>query len=270
MKRAIAVSLLSVPLIASSALAQTPVNLNSWSAESYQAVSGFGSGVWTVAGGGVSVNQTVNGQPTFFVGDFNAQGQQLNGTLRVNSSGGDDDFIGFALGYRSGDNTNAAADYLLVDWKRASQSFNFGAPANLTPGGNAPRGLAVSRVTGTPTADELWQHKNLVQNPTGGVEELARGATLGNTGWEFNTDYEFGFVFLPNQLQVFVDNTLQMTVNGAFGDGRFAFYNFSQASVNYSSFTQRQASVPEPSSAALGALSLLALAGMTFRRRSSN
>ncbi len=266
MKRSILSSLLAVPVFAGAALAQTPVDLNTWTAESYPAVSGFSPGVWTVAPDGNSVLQSVNGQPTLFASDFLAQGTEVKGSIRVGANAGDDDFIGFALGYRLGDNTNAAANYLLVDWKRGTQNFNFGPPSNITPGGTASAGLAVSRVTGTPTADEFWQHADLAGNPAGGLEELQRGLTLGNTGWEFDTNYEFSFLFTANLLQVYVNDVLEISVNGVFSDGSMAFYNFSQAGVTYDAFTVEQVAVPEPASMALIGFGLAAL-GITARRR---
>lgn len=258
--------LLGLPFAASAAMAQTPVDLSTWTAQSYPAVAGFGAGVWTVAPGGGSVRQSVNGQPTLFASDFLAQGTEVSGRIRVNSES-DDDFIGFALGYRPGDIANGSANYLLVDWKQSSQFFNFGAPSN-TPGSNAPRGLAVSRVTGIPTADEFWGHTNFAEDAGGGLEELQRGSTLGDIGWLEGVTYDFRFVFLPNLLQVFVDGDLELSINGDFADGSMAFYNFSQADVTYSAFTVRQFDpVPEPATYALMAAGMLALGAIARRRR---
>ncbi len=135
-----------------------PVDLNLWTAESYPSVSGFPNGVWTVDGSGATVTQSQNGQPTLFYSDFTAQGSEVTGKVVVNSNN-DDDFFGFVLGFYGGDSLDAGADYLLVDWKRNSQFFDFGDGSSPGPGYTALRGLAVSRVTGIPTADEFWGHQ---------------------------------------------------------------------------------------------------------------
>lgn len=230
-------TLLLVTLCASSgALAgNTPVNLNGWSDESYPAVSGFAPGEWQVAADNLSVTQVNNGQPTIFYSDILAFGTDLAGVLSAGA--GDNDYIGFVLGFEPGDSTNPDADYLLVDWKQGTQSFNFGAPSDITPGSTAFAGLAVSRVTGIPTADEFWGHQNFVENPGGGVEELARAVTYENTGWTDNQEYAFIFQFSPTNLKIFVDGTLEFNINGNFSNGRWGFYNFSQANVTYGSFT---------------------------------
>ncbi len=233
LRAALAIGALSIPLAA-----QSQVDLSTWTAESYAAVSGFGAGRWTVASGGGSVVQSVNGQPTLFYSDFEVSNLRIEGELVPGS--GDDDYLGFALGFRPGDSTNPGADYLLVDWKKATQGFNFGAPS-CTPGSTAQIGLAVSRVRGIPTADEFWGHVDLdaspCSTPADRVTELARGTNLGSTGWVSGRTYRFRFDFTPTQLVVFVDGVQEMSINGRFDGGRMAFYNFSQANVTYRAFT---------------------------------
>ena len=240
-----------------------PVDLRTWTAESYPAVAGFGAGVWTVSGDGSSVFQRVNGQPTLFHSDSLAHNTQATGTITVLPNAGDDDFIGFVFGFDPGDTGDAGADYLLVDWKADTQDFDFGPPSG-DPGGLAPVGLAVSRVSGVPSADEFWQHATY--GADGGLVELQRGASLGNAGWVRGTPYQLQFVFLPNRFQLFVDGSKEIDILGSFANGRMGFYNFSQASVSYSAFTvdPRTEPIPEPASVLLMAIGL---ALVTYRRR---
>lgn len=238
-----------------------PVSLAPWTAESYPAVAGFAAGNWQMAADASSVTQVENGQPTVFYSDFSARNTTVTGTVQVLTTG-DDDYIGFVLGFQPGDSTAAGADFLVVDWKQATQAFDFTGPpgANATPGSTAARGLAVSRVTGTPTADELWGHVDFVGNPTGGVSELARATNLGSTGWADDTAYEFRFEYTESGLQVFVNGALEISIAGSFPDGRLGFYNFSQGDVRYSAFDV----IPEPSTALLlaaGVVGLLARRG---------
>ncbi|MEY1555223.1 VPLPA-CTERM sorting domain-containing protein [Yoonia sp. R2331] len=239
--------------LATSAAQAADVNLNDWVAENYPPVSGFSGANWMVNGpGGESVTQTINGQPTIFYADTQAQGTQVTGKASVITNS-DNDFFGFVLGFNPGDTMNSAADYLLVDWKQADQNFNFtGGTANLTPGSTATAGLAVSRVSGIPTADELWGHFDGAGNANGGVQELARASTsLGSTGWNNFEEYEFSFDFGPNNLVIKVNGVEQFNLAGSFSNGRIGFYNFSQDTVKYSAFTTDPGSfaVPLPASA---------------------
>ncbi|HRO37353.1 PEP-CTERM sorting domain-containing protein [Thauera sp.] len=226
------------------------VDLSSWTAQG-------GSSNWQVAADKNSVLQSVNGNPTVFFSGSNDRGNVLSGKIRVQTTS-DDDFIGFVLGYKSGDASAASTDFILIDWKQATQ-----VNGNCT----GKVGLAISRVAqGLADGSGTWCH-----DPAKGVTELARGTTLGSTGWADNTEYLFDLVFTATNIQVKVDGTTELNVNGSFADGSFGFYNYSQQSVRYSAITEDVApptnSVPEPGVLALLGIGLLAGIGGVRRRK---
>jgi hypothetical protein len=220
------------------------VDLSTWTAQNWSA----GAGNWVVQPGGASVLQTINGQPTVFLSGESALGTDIQGKIKVETTS-DDDFIGFVLGFESGDFASASADYLLIDWKQGNQS-------------GADAGLAVSRVTGiVPAADPgFWEH-------TTGVTELARGANLGSTGWADNVEYNFGFIFTATSLHVLVNGVEEINIAGAFSGGNLGFYNYSQSTVRYSGFTQDTLPSPVPEVGSTLALLGLSLAGMSIAAR---
>ena len=144
----------------STSAAAALVDLSGWTAQG-------GSSNWTVAADKNSVFQSVNGSPTVFFSGSTDQGKALSGKIKVETTG-DDDFIGFVLGYQSGNATASVTDFILIDWKQARQ-YSGGCYANA--------GLAISRATGgLPDSSATWCH-------TGSVQELARATNLGSTGW---------------------------------------------------------------------------------------
>lgn len=243
------VCLIGLLLAATAGTAQAaPTNLSTWTAE--------GPGNWVRAADNNSVNQTLNGNPTVFYSDFNGQGRSLSGTIRVNTTG-DDDFIGFVLGFDAGELAAAATDFLVIDWKQINQS---------SFGGTAKAGLAISRVTsGLQNDSGAWWH-----DPANGVTELQRAATLGSTGWADNTTYTFDIEFTASNVKVFVNNALELNVNGSFADGRFGFYNYSQQNVTYAGISDDvlppPTGVPEPAAWAM-MIAGFGLAGAMARRR---
>jgi hypothetical protein len=242
-------ALAAVLCLSSLPLMAAPVNLTSWTTQNYTP----GAGNWVLQPGNTSVLQTFNGNPTVFLSDQSALGTEIQGKIKVTTTG-DDDFIGFVLGFNAGDFANPAADFLLIDWKQSNQS-------------GSEAGLAVSRVTGlVGSADPgYWEH-------TSGVTELARGSTLGSTGWTDNVEYTFGFVLTPTNLQVLVNGVQQINLNGNFSDGNLGFYNYSQSSVLYSGFTQEvlpPTPTGVPDGGATASLLAVSLAGLVVisRRR---
>jgi hypothetical protein len=188
-------------------------------------------GSWLVDPGGVSVVQTVNGKPTFFASPNHADGYRITATFTTPLF--DDDFFGLALGF-STDPADPATDYLLVDWKQGDQFIDW--QDGTGPVSGIP-GLAVSRVVGVPTLNELWGHINSPANPSGGVTELARGTTLGAIAWADNTSYEFIVEYTATSLDVWVDSSHELSLAGAFPTGPVALYDFSQPGMSFSNVT---------------------------------
>lgn len=218
------------------------VDLSSWIAEG-------GSSNWQVQAGNDSVKQLVNGAPTYFFEDgSNAQGTSLSGSITVETSS-DNDFIGFVLGYQSGEHNSATADYWLIDWKQANQ-------------GAAAVGLSLSHVTNSTVTNDFWAHE-------GGVNEVQRASSLGSSGWSDFTSYDFELVFTSSLIEVFVNGVKELSYSSAshgssFGDGAFGFYNYSQSDVLYSAISEDVVAVPTPASLLL---LLTGLAGFGLTRR---
>lgn len=229
-----------LPLTVSAA----PVDLTGWTENGYKGNNG--AGTWTVQTGNDTVRQTTNGQPTvFFEPGANAQGTALSGTINKYGAG-DDDFIGFVLGYQDGELNSTNADFWLIDWKQGDQN---------SAGVFAPAGLALSHVTGdisTATGDPFWGH-------TGIVDEIARGTNLGSTGYTTGQPYMFELTFTDSLIEIFVDGELEISHAGSFSDGAFGFYNYSQAGVEYAGITE---DVLPPSVVPLPASLPLLLAGI--------
>lgn len=232
--------------LTSSVALAAPVDLSSWLAD--------GNGNWTTAADNNSVFQSLNSAPTVFHNNINSQGVSIAGTITVETTS-DDDFVGFVLGYSQGDiDGNDDTDYILVDWKQNTQS-----------GWDA--GMSISRVTGpiqaggTDTGADAWNHD-------GNVEFLGRANTLGNTGWQDNTEYSFQIDFTSTFIRVLFNNTVEFELTGNFSNGAFGFYNFSQPSVRYAGLTETP--VPVPPALLLMASAIVALGRFGRRNPASN
>lgn len=217
-----------------------PVDLTGWTSE--------GSGSWTVATDNNSVFQSQNGNPTvFFESGTTSHGQALSGQIEVQTTG-DDDFIGFVLGYSTGELNSG--DFWLIDWKQGDQS-------------TAVDGLSLSYVGAGASTNDFWSH-------SGAVTELQRATNLGSTGWADNTIYNFDLVFTDSLIQVYVDDVLEINYAGTFTDGAFGFYNYSQGSVRYAGLTTQDSNNFTEASAP-GSLLLFSLAMLSlYQRRKMN
>jgi len=232
-----------------SAFAETvPVNLSTWSTPD-------SNGNWVVAADNNSVTQTVNGQPTVFLNGLNQTSYTIDGTWRVNTTG-DDDFIGFVFGYQN------PSQYYLLDWKQNRQNV----------GGIAEAGFRILKVDsdGAIPNSAFW--------PATSSAFTLLDSNVGNSkGWKDNTTYSFNLDFFttPGQFSVEVKQgnlTLWDTVvlDTSFTSGQFGFYNYSQAQVQYSGFTQKlipPSEVPLPAAFWMFVPALMGFLGL--RRRQS-
>ncbi|NNC93570.1 MAG: hypothetical protein HKN80_13890, partial [Acidimicrobiia bacterium] len=217
----------------------TAPGLNAWSAEGYDFAGSPYVGDWQVSADGRRVSQVSEASAAVFFGGVDAVGSH-----RVTMRGrGDNDFIGFVLGYQPGDVTNSSsdgtyadgADFLQLDWRRGTQTnSNFSDSCAPTSGGPPiqQEGLTLSHIRGTPTLDELLGRDELADCPGefGTVDTLAGGNTLGEVGWQSNQSYDFEFEFDGTNLKVWVDGILEFDVDApAPITGNFVFMARSQA-----------------------------------------
>ena len=258
MIKTIAATTLALTLPLAVQAAPVAVDLTGWTAEEG---NGGTAANWVVQTGNDSVLQTRNSRPSvFFDTGTDAQGTALKGSITVETTG-DDDFIGFVLGYNAGEFDSATADFWLIDWKQNNQTFS---------GEFAGAGLALSHVTGdvaTADEDDFWGHVRT-------VSEVQRATNLGSTGWLDNTTYSFELTFQPNLISVSVNGNVELSYTSAmfgstFTDGAFGFYNYSQDRVRYAGITEEV--LPPSSEVPLPASLPLLLAGIggvaALRRR---
>lgn len=248
--QSVVLTVAAVTLIASSASA-VPVDLTTFTTEAYTPASGFATPAWTVSA--TSASHPSNQDASVLYAPDSALNKRYIGTL---TPGTDDDVIGFVLGFDPGEAPmGATGEYILIDWKGATQSFEFVDTVNtfhdLTDntttgtgtGFSMPVGLAISRVTGSPTADEMWAHADIPHvdsSPSlGAVQELARGLTKGNVAYNrTGGSHLFDITYTATNVKVYVDGVKQFDLNGTFGDGRFGLYSaFQGPTETFSNFS---------------------------------
>lgn len=248
MKRIIAAAAL---VVAPTLVSAGSVDLSGW-----QADEGNGSPAanWAVQGAANdSVFQSVNSRPSvFYDAGANDQGKSLKGSIKVETTG-DDDYIGFVLGFNTNEFSSTNADFWLIDWKQGNQAGSPGA------------GLRLSHVTGDVSAaseDDFWAHANTVN--------IVQSATnLGTTGWADNVEYTFDLVFTASLIEVKVNGVTEISYAGSFTDGAFGFYNYSQSSVRYAGITEDvlPPTIPLPASSLLLVGGMGGIAALRRRRR---
>ncbi|MEM7622208.1 MAG: CARDB domain-containing protein, partial [Planctomycetota bacterium] len=206
------------------------------------------SGNWQVSGDGLSVLQTINGSPTFFVSDFDLEGSRFSGTF--GTTNGDDDFMGFVFGVQEIiDDTRGSGTYYLFDWKARDQSVS---------DGFGERGFKIRKITGN--NPNLWNG----ENQEGVQEILARfdsSVDSSAPGYARNVTYTFTLTYQVVEVapgdeegrirvimrgpgnELLWDSGLVIDAD-PLGAGPVGFYNFSQPSVTYSGFARAELQPP--------------------------
>ena len=227
------------------------IDLNTWSKQ-----GNASNGVWSVAGDGSSVLQTINGNPTFYVSNDSFINKEFSGTFGVETSS-DDDFIGFVFGY------NGLDDFYLFDWKQGLQG--------------ASEGFTLSKIStgaNVTAPTPLWDHSG------NGISVLDTDYGNGR-GWADYVNYEFTLGYTDTEINIsinggsFINEQIFSIDNLTNSAGSFGFYNFSQSYVRYSGFEEDactencgKVDVPEPSTLAIFALGMMGLASRRFKKQS--
>ncbi len=239
-----------------------PVNLASWNALTLNFPGGQSAGNWIVSGDNLSVVQTINADPSFFLNNLNQTSYSMDGSWQVLTSS-DNDFMGFVFGYQNSSN------FYLFDWKQGNQSAY---------GANATAGMTIKKMTGG-TGDglvdlslgEFWEN----QADLGDMTILDKNQGSGK-GWANNILYDFHLDFnkTPGDIHIVVKQGATIlwdtTVNDTtFSAGEFGFYNYSQQTVRYAGFEQTGGvivPVPAPGAVLLAGLGVSMVGWMRKRK----
>ncbi len=192
------------------------INFNSWSQAGMES-----EGNWVVSGDGSSVNQTINGAPTIFVGNRDYLNVNFSGKMRTDY-GRDDDWMGMVFGWQSdGIHTSypiTVKSYVFM-WKQRDQ-------------GAYRSGFTLFEVNGT--FNNKREYIDAFATPFSGATVLASNY---GTGYTTGQDYTVSIDYNSSNIKAYVDGGLIFDVDGCFDEGKIGFFNHSQPDVTYSDFT---------------------------------
>ncbi|GEM_PF-1619076 len=180
------------------------------------------SGDWELATGNRTVTQLINYNPTFYVSPDDIIDKVVQGTIQVKTTS-DDDFIGFVFGFKEPAGSDSYPyDFYLFDWKKSNQS-------------PALEGYRLMRVD-APIGTDLWGCE--------GTEVEILAEAYGDIGWTANTLYTFKLIYGSSRIKILIDDEVifDVTTESSFQTGKFGFYNYSQAMVEYGNVQSAPAS----------------------------
>jgi len=201
-----------------SAQCVTNVDFNTWNQAGWVA-----NGNWVVQGGGSSVRQTINGNPSFFISPFELINVSITGNFKTTDS--DDDYMGFVFSFLDPLGQSDNYNCWLFDWKQGQQ----------TNGGfTAQRGKSLCRLNGSiPPGmypQTFWGHQTLLPQ-----FELKQD-DFGGPGWIRNFNHAFRIDLTFTRAVIFIDGNLVFDQQDCYFPGYFGFYNYSQTDCYYSNF----------------------------------
>ena len=210
------------------------VDLSGWKEVIYHyPANGQGRGTWELSNNNQWATQKINGDPTILVSDIDVISTTIEGSWLMKANG-DDDLVGFVFGYQD------PGHFYLLDWKKATQDDG--------ACGLAKQGISIKAVTadysgpesGFLEASQPFDGKDLwnTEGTEGKVTLLYHEET---EEWEFEKEYGFILKFDPGSFTVTI-NEGEKTIfskqlkDNTYKNGKFGFYNFSQAPVIYKGF----------------------------------
>ena len=209
-------------------------NLSSWESVIYDyPANGQGKAVWVLSHDNQWATQKVNGDPTILVSDIDITGTIVEGSWMMKRNS-DDDLVGFVFGYQD------PGHFYLLDWKKGTQKVD--------GNGTAKQGISIKVADtdysgvkkGKLEPSQPFDGKDL-WNTEGSEGKVALLYHEETEGWEFDIEYNFFLEFIPGSFTLEVKDGERIIfskkiMDTTYKNGKFGFYNFSQAPVVYKGF----------------------------------
>jgi uncharacterized repeat protein (TIGR02543 family) len=189
------------------------VDLNNWNEVG-------GTADWSVLQGGRTLKQVANtSTPTFYVSNTDYINVAIRGTIQVENRAGDDDFIGFVIGFQK---NSSVYDFLLVEWGYLTRTFSQDGMMSLTQFSNVSN-FNISSA-----------HQSYKRYHSSGTKSILATNPI---RWEDKIEYDFEFLYTETTLKLLIDGNVifnqTTSVDNPFEIGKFGFYGNSQPNVVY-------------------------------------